>query len=222
MPAWLIPAISALGSIFGGAAGRSADRRQVQNNQTLNQNQLLAQLYNTRQNAQMNARSLASGERGRNASIDLDRRQHQQDQRRFALQAPGVRASQSVRGSIMANAQPVSLSGLPSDVASRMPRISGGMSPANFTPETRQLGQELTRHALISQLQGDQIDQFDPLETTDFDSAIMQQPTMGTYNNNPGLLENILGGLGLGLSAVGAAGTAAQRGHWKPGQDEDI
>lgn len=205
MPGWLIPAISAIGSIFSGAASGSANRRENQNRQTLNQNQLIAQLYGINQNARMNARQLASGERGRNAGLDLDRRQHQQDQRRFNLAAPSARASQSVRGSILANAQPVSLSGLPSEVSSRMPRISGGLSPANFTPETRQLGQELTRHALMSQLAGDQIDEFDPLESTDFEGAVMDQPRMGGYQR-PGLLENILGGLGLGMSAVGAAG----------------
>lgn len=221
----LFPAISALGSIFGRAGGGAA-RTRHNDNQSINQrNQLIAQLYGINQNALMNSRSLASNERTRHADVDLDRRRHQQDQRRFALQAPGVRASQSVRGSILANAQPFSVSGLPAHVAARVPQISGGLTPAMFSGDTRALGQELTRKALMNQLSGDSIDEFSPLESTDFDSAVMSQPAL-QQTQRPGLLENILGGLGLGLSAIGGAGEIYQgrrpRSHEPGDEDEDI
>lgn len=223
MPAWLIPALTAAGQIFGGAASGSANRRQQQNQQTSLRNQLIAQMYNTNQNALMNSRALASNERTRHADVDLDRRRHQQDQRRFALQAPGVRASQSVRGSILANAQPFSVSGLPAHVAARVPQISGGLTPAMFSGDTRALGQELTRKALMDQLSGDAIDEFSPLESTDFDSAVMSQPAL-EQTQRSSLLENILGGLGLGASLAGGIGGAIQgrrpRSH-EP-DDEDI
>jgi hypothetical protein len=199
MPAWLIPAIMAASGIFGGAAKGSADQRTSENNQTSQRNALLAQLYNTRQGATSNALSSQSREQSDHAGIDLDRRQ-------FALNAPSRRASQSVRGSILQNAQPMTLSGLPDRVSSRIPQISGGLSPALFNQDTRDLGGELTRSALIDQLRGDD---FDPLERTDFSGGVLDSPQLEQYQR-PGMLEQILGGLGLAGSVAGGIGGAIQ------------
>ena len=106
MPAWLLPALMGLG-MFGrtasSAAKGSADQRGAENDQTLRHNQLLAQLYGTEQNATLNALANQSREQSDHAGIDMDRR-------KFALAAPSVRAGQSVRGSIMQNAQTFSVS----------------------------------------------------------------------------------------------------------------
>ena len=210
MPAWLLPAIMAGASIFGGAAKGAAEGRRENNNQASQRNSLLAQLHAIQQGATMNARQGESNEQTDHANIDLNRR-------RFALAAPSARASQSVRGSILANAQPASISGLPSRI--NVPQISGGLTPAMFSGETRQLGGELSRQALLDQLRGDE---FEPLQRTDFASGVLPSPQLEQYQRS-GLLEQILGGLGLGLSAAGGIGGAIQenrgRRSYEPGDE---
>lgn len=195
MPAPLLMAlpsiIGGIGRLFGGAAKGSADQRAVENQQTQNQNSLIAALHNNRQNAMMDAARAGSSERLGHANLDLDRRQ-------FALNAPRTRASQSVRGSILQNAQPFQLSGLPSRISSRIPQMSGGLTPAMFNADTRALGGQLTRDALIDQLKGDD---FEPMRETDFSAAILQNPQLQELEKS-GLLERIMGGLGLGASVA--------------------
>jgi hypothetical protein len=199
MPAWLIPAIMGASKLFSGAAQGSAQQRQAENAQAAQQNSLIAQLHGQRQAATSNALNNQSSEQISHANVDLNRRQH-------ALAAPSARASQSVRGSILANAKPMTLSGLPDRVASRIPQISGGLTPEMFSADTRALGEELTRTALLDQLKGDN---FDPLQKTDFASGVLAPPQLEQYEKS-GLLEKIMAGLGLAGSVVGGVGQAIQ------------
>lgn len=211
-------AAGAIGKIAGGAAKGSADQRHVENTETAEKNRLLAQLYGTNQNATMNALMAGSRERS-------DQRAQGLDERKFALTAPSVRAGQSVRGSILQNAQPASISGLSDKI--HVPQISGGLTPAMFSADTRALGGEMTRKALIDQLKGDT---FDPMQTTDFNKGVLPLPKMDEYQK-PGLLEKILGGVGIGGSLVGAGaqafgaggfGASGRRAGLMPGMGDDI
>lgn len=211
-------AAGAIGRIASGAAHGSADQRHTENQETAEKNRLLAQLYGTNQNATMNALMAGSRERS-------DQRGQALDERKFALSAPSTRANQSVRGSILQNAQPVTLSGLPDRVSSHIPQISGGLTPAMFSADTRALGGEMTRKALIDQLKGDT---FDPMEQTDFNKGVLPLPKMEEYQK-AGLLEKILGGVGLAGSLAGGVGQAfgasnfgggARRGGLSPYEDD--
>jgi hypothetical protein len=199
-------AAGAIGKVAGGAAKGSADQRHTENSEVAERNRLLAQLYGTRQNATSNALANTSREQSDHAGIDLDRR-------RFALTAPSARASQSVRGSLMQNLQPFSVSGLPPEIQSRIPQMSGGLTPAAFNADTRALGGELTRKALIDQLRGDE---FDPLEKTDFQGGVLDAPTMEAYQR-AGLLEKIMGGVGVVGSLAGGVGEAYGMAKGMPG-----
>lgn len=199
MPAFLLPLLMGLGGIASGAAKGSADQRMAENNQTGDRNRLLAQLYATRQGATSNALQNQSGEQIAHAGIDMDRK-------KFALQAPSVRAGQSVRGSILANAQPFKVNAT-GRVAQHIPQISGGLTPAMFSDDTRALGNEMTRKALLDQLKGDE---FAPLERTDFQSGVLAQPELDQYQKS-GLLEKILGNLGVAGALAGGVGEAAGR-----------
>lgn len=196
MPAWLIPALLGASGIFGGAAKGSADQRQSENAQIAERNRLLAQLYGTNQAATLNALQGKSAEQIAHAGVDMDRK-------KFALQAPSVRAGQSVRGSIMANAKPFTVNA-PGRVAAHIPQISGGLTPAMFSDDTRALGSEMSRKALLDQLKGDE---FTPLEATDFQSGVLPTPKLEDYQKS-GLLEKILGGLSVGASIGGGIGSA--------------
>ncbi len=104
-------------------------------------------------------------------------------QRNFALDAPSTRAHQSVQGDIMANAQDVNISGLPSYV--KMGQISGGLRPSLMSGNTRQLGGEMSRKALMDQMKGDS---FAPLDAP---------PAAGSLPSSA--LPNAMGAGGLGL-----------------------
>lgn len=192
-------AAGGLGSVLSGAAQGSANQRGADNNQAAQRNALLAQLYNINQNATSNALHDSSVEKLAQGNQALD-------QKKFALTAPSVRASQSVRGSILQNAQPVTLSGLPDRVASHVPTISGGLSPSVFNADTRALGGELTRKALVDQLAGDT---FDPMTPTDFSGGVLPQPKLEDFSRPGGALENTLGTTGLIASILGSLGQAS-------------
>lgn len=194
-----IPVGQAIAQVAGGLSQGSANQRGAENNQAAERNRLLAQLYGTKQNATLNALDAGSREA-------RDQRSQALDERKYALSAPSVRAGQSVRGSIMANAQPVTISGIPSDI--HVPTISGGLSPALFNANTRALGDEMTRKALVDQLKGDD---FAPMEKTDFKSGILADPKMEAYQK-AGLLEKILGGIGMVGSVAGAASQFGAKG----------
>ena len=74
------------------------------------------------------------------------------NQAQFDLNAPNVRANQSVRGDILANGQDASVSGLPSYI--HVPTITGGLRPSIFSDNTRQLGAGMSRNALLAQMNG--------------------------------------------------------------------
>lgn len=201
MPAFLLPLLTGLGSILGGASKGSADQRTSENNQAQQRNQLLAQLYGTQQNATMNSLQAGSSEKLAQGTQDLQ-------QRNFALNAPGTRGAQAVRGSLLQNVQPASFSGLPSRVAANIPQMSGGLTPAALSPEARAMGGQLTRDATIGQLKGDT---FDPMKQTDFKSGVLPLPQLEELKKS-GLLEQIMGTLGLaGTVAAGVGGAMGSR-----------
>lgn len=65
-------------------------------------------------------------------------------------QAPGQRASNAVRGDILANAHDVTFDG----GSGRIPKyaFSGGLHPDMFSDDTRALGKNMSREALLDQL----------------------------------------------------------------------
>lgn len=76
------------------------------------------------------------------------------DQTRLAfanheLTAPSQRAHNSVQGDILAGVQPVTSTG-----ASGHRQISGGISPALLSENSRALGRDMSRQALTSQMEG--------------------------------------------------------------------
>lgn len=136
-------AAPALGAI---ASGRTQGRVE-QGLMNQRQDQLAEQRYRDQLSANENQNRFNLSA----ADADLARR-------KFALAAPGQRASNSVRGDILANAQDTHITGLPAGV--NVPTISGGLRPSMFSANTRALGGELSSQALAGQRAGDN---FDPL-----------------------------------------------------------
>lgn len=129
-----------------------------------------------------------------------------------ARKAPGQRASNAVRGDVLANAQDVSLSGL----SSRIPKMSfeGGLRPSLMSGSTRALGREMSRQALLQQLKGDPTP-FSNLPEADYSSILNAKPIPGATPLPEGSrMDSILQAIGQygGL----AAGTMQGAGLWGP------
>lgn len=211
----LLTGAGLLGKVFGGAGKGAADQRMSENQQALQRSQLLAQLYGINQNAQSQALQSGANERLAQGNLDLNQRNFQQDQRQFALQAPSVRGRQAVRGSLMQNLQPASISGLPSRIQANIPQLSGGLTPAALSPEVRQMGGMLQRDAILGQLRGDPVDTFAPMQPTNFQSGVLTPPQIAELEKS-GLLEKILGGTGLIGSLLGGIGESINRDAGRP------
>lgn len=111
-----------------------------------------------------------------------------------ARKAPGQRASNAVRGDILANAQDVKLGGL----SSRIPKMefTGGLRPGLFSGNTRQLGSEMSRQALLSQLKGDPTP-FSSLPEADYSRILNAKPISGgTPLPEGGKMDSILQAIG--------------------------
>ena len=70
---------------------------------------------------------------------------------RLQLQQPGMLARNAVQGDTLANVQPVSYGPY---VRGQGRARTGGLSPALFSANTRQLGQNMSRDALLQSLKG--------------------------------------------------------------------
>lgn len=240
-------ALGILGTLLGGMGRGAAQERQSQNDFQQRQNQLLLGQYNTQQNAllqallagdrgavdryqtQQGATSNALNNTSQEATSRYGIRQgaeqralesesgENMQRARLGLEAPGIRARQSVLGSLMQNMQPVSIEGGNERVRANMPRITGGMTPAALDPTTRQHGGALMQAALQAQLSGSDVPQrtnfrggvmqapeatnfaggiLQTPETTDFRSGILPPPNLGGYRQ-PGRGESLLSGGGI-------------------------
>lgn len=173
--AWLPAALGAGGAVADAIGSGRAQGRVAETNANSNydQNRLRA--------AQLMEQAL----QGR-AGIDLQQRQ-------FALQAPQQRASNSVRGDTLANLQDAQINGPIVGTGGRVPQITGGLRPSLLSGNSRQLGQQMSRDALLQQMQGDK---FDPLPAINVPQITPPQQA-GTF-------DKILGGVGLAGGIAGA------------------
>lgn len=194
----------AVAPLLGSAAGAQAGERGDQNSYANSTDRFRASNYGTQQGAILDALLNRSRENLEFANTDLQRRQ-------FALQAPAERGRQSVQGSIMANVQPVSITGLPSRITRGT--VRGGLTPAVLGPETRALGRQLMGDALANQLKGDQ---FDPLTPTDFQGGLIPPPEPTPYQG-AGTGESLLSGGASTLSILAAILNSLNQGN-QPGQ----
>ncbi len=176
---------------LGRAQGRIDEAGLNQSQDQLRQRnaQLLEDALMNRQNLGLSQQQFLESAGQNRAAIDLN-------QRNFALNAPSTRAGQSVRGDLMANAQDATISGLRPTI--QPPNISGGLRPSLFSDNTRALGSEMSRKALMDQMAGDKFEPMAPLPT--FDK--MPDPNIPDVTGLPQA-----GKLDTALTGIGTAGT---------------
>lgn len=133
------------------------------------------------------AQELENALQGR-ANIDLKQRQ-------FQLDAPGQRAGNSVRGDILAGVQDAGISGPIVHTRGQVPQITGGLRPSLLSANTRQLGQNMSRNALLQDMKGDA---FDPMPAPQI-PTITPAPEAGGLDT----ALNWIGGISNSLGTVG-------------------
>jgi hypothetical protein len=131
------------------------------------------------------------------------------NEQELALSAPRTRAQNSVRGSALANARDVSIGGLPKGVT--VPNISGGLRPSMFSGDTRALGQQMTRDALLSQMapQATPYSDLKPLDTSSITGMKAPGPTPLPQAST---LDGILSAIGQ-YGGLAGAGLQRRRSH---------
>lgn len=175
------PVAGLIGRIFGAGGKGAADQRITENQQRLQAAQAA--------NQDALSRAQLQSQHGLNtASIDLNRRQ-------FAQNEPSVQAGQALRGNLLERLQPLQLSGLSPRVQQSMPQMTSILDALG--PEARQAGALLAQRG-VSGLQNPT--QFDPI------APLNLPPAQVAALKKSGLLEKIMGAVGLGGSVVGALG----------------
>lgn len=103
------------------------------------------------QNAYATDKSLDMEALIRGYQAELDRAKGQLDEYETRLEAPQARAANSVRGDILANVQDVGVDGPP---GVNVTSFSGGLRPSMLSGNSRALGQQMSKEALMSALDG--------------------------------------------------------------------
>jgi hypothetical protein len=124
------------------------------------------------------------------------------------LAAPGKRAANSVRGDVLANVQDAVPTGVPKGV--NVIGFSGGLRPSMFSGNTRALGQQMSRQALLDQMapEATPFSSLSPLDTSSITRRTAPGPTPLPQGNT---LDAILANIGMYGSMASAVAPALQQ-----------
>jgi hypothetical protein len=138
----------------------------------------------------------------RGYQAELDRAKGQLSEYETRLAAPQARASNSVRGDILANVQDV---GIDAPRGVNVTTFSGGLRPSLLSPESRQLGGVMSKEALLSALSDDAPRPFSNMQPFDASAITSRRAPAQTPLQQPGALDKIMENIALygGLAGVG-------------------
>jgi hypothetical protein len=190
-----------LGKVFSGGAKGASDQRLNENQQRLQQQQIHNNDIINRASLQNSAATTRAGMQNSNAldraGLDLSRKSFQQTE-------PNVQARQALTGSLMSRIQPLQMTGLSDRVSARMPKMNSIIDAIG--PEARQAGSLLAQRGLSGLQSGGT--QFADLPPVALPPELNLPPATLMALQKSGLLEKIMGGLGLAGSIAGALGEA--------------
>jgi len=191
MPAWLLPALMAGGSILSRAGAGAQQERQQQNNGQFDRDRLALQAQQGQQSAALQAQGL-------NENALMNRAQ-------LGISAPSARMKQALLGSLLQNAQTARYTPPP---GIRMGQMSGGLDlSALINAAARQAGGTLQGQATRALETGSDVPTF-----TDATSRLTATPTPSAVRG-PGMGESLLSGGGLLASLLGAVMQARRGGN---------
>lgn len=188
MPAWLIPALMAGGSLLGKAGGGAAKERTNRNAFAADTNQQAQRGHQFDIQALLQA--LQQNERG------------QMDRAQLGITAPQARARQSVIGSMMANGRTAKVQAPP---GINVGKVSGGLDIDALLSGARGAGRELNTQANQALQSRSDIPAF-----TDARAGLTKSPMPQGYKG-AGMGESLMSGGGLLASLLGGI-MAAKKG----------
>jgi len=194
-----LAALPSIAKMAGGAAQGSANQRLQENQQRLQQQQIqntdvLGRAALTQNSAATRA-LMANRDALDRAGVDLQRKG-------FLQQEPNAQARQAMVGSMLSRLQPLQLSGLSSRVQTRMPKMNSILDALG--PDARQAGSRLASRGLSGLQSGGT--QFEALPAMQLPPELNLPPATVMALQKSGLLEKILGGVGLAGSLIGGLG----------------
>lgn len=196
----VIPALASAGATTAGAIAASRQKgREAQASAQVPVDQLNQTAYRTDQSVKQQALDAQDAAR-------LARALGMLQENAANLKAPGTRASNAVRGDILANAHDVQFTG----GSGRIPTYSfdGGLHPDMFSDDTRALGKNMSREALLDQL-AKKPTPFSDLPDADY-SSVLNAPGApgGTALPQGSRMDSVLQAIGqYGGMAAGVAGS---------------
>lgn len=128
------------------------------------------------------------------------------------LEAPGMRAGNSVRGDVLANVQDATVSA-PAGV--NVTSFGGGLRPSLLSGNSRELGRQMSREALLSQMEGTPTPYAD-LELPDFESIRNRTAPELTSLPQPSGVDRVMEGIGTYGSMAAAIQQALQQRNQQP------
>lgn len=209
--------ISAGAQIAGSVAASKAQGRAAE--AALNQRQDAGA-----QNAYATDKSLDLEALVRAYGAEMDRAKGQLAEYEARLNAPQQRASNSVRGDILANVQDVGVSGPP---GVNVTSFSGGLRPSLLSGNSRALGGQMSKEALLSELANDEPTPFSSMAPVDLSSITGRRAPEQTGLPQASGMDRVLeaigtyGSLASGLINSQRPNTNGQ-GQWLEGHGSNI
>lgn len=187
--------ISAGAQIGGQIAASRAQGRQAE--AVINQRQDTGA-----QNAYATDKSLDMEALVRAYQAQLDRASGQLKEYETRLAAPGQRASNSVRGDILANVQDV---GFDAPTGVNVTSFSGGLRPSLLSSNSRELGQQMSKEALMDALDGKDPTPFSDMGPVDLSSITGRTSPTPTALPQASGMDKVLEAIGMygGLASAG-------------------
>lgn len=172
------------------------------------------------QNAYATDKSLDLEALVRGYAAELDRAKGQLAEHEARLTAPGQRAANSVRGDILANVQDVGFDAPP---GVNVTSFSGGLRPSLLSGNTRALGGQMSKEALLDALSGTPTPYSD-LPKVDLSSITGRTAPAQTPLPQPSGMDRVMEQIGLwgGLAAGGLGSQQPTNGGWLEGHGSNV
>ena len=174
------------------------------------------------QNAYATDKSLDLEALVRAYQAELDRATGTLKEYETKLAAPQSRASNSVRGDILANVQDVGVSGPP---GVNVTSFSGGLRPSLLSGNSRALGAQMSKEALLSELANDEPTPFSSMSPVDLSSITGRTAPAQTALPQPSGMDKVMEQIGLWGGLASAGLNSQQRpnsGQWIEGHGSNV
>ncbi len=177
----IIAGVSAAGSAASAASKKRAEGRAAEAGHLQTQDKAALDRALSDRNAQFNL-----------ADLDLNRR-------KFSSTERDANIDRAKRGGALEGVQDIEFEGIPAHIASRMPKIKGGLRPSAIVGR-EQLGRDVRAKALDAMLKGEQ---YDPVKLGEL-PGVSEPPKPTGFDKFLNIAGTIGGAAGIANQAMGA------------------